>query len=543
MLNKGDRGWWSRVLLLAGLLVLPTSPAVALQMTTVQDTVYRADGRPAQGTVLLSWSAFTAADGSAVAAGNETLTIGPNGTLTVALTPNAGATPLGSYYTAVFHLNDGTVQKEYWVVPQGGTTTLSAIRANVVPAAVAQTWSSQASINAALGAMQSSFLPLKGGAVSGPITLPGDPSAGLQAATKQYVDSRTSLPANAIPYQGSTGTGAVAATFDKIVAPFHSMTYVNSTVTYVSTLFNEGTAGSGLIGTSPATDVAGSAWMSASGTTAKGGIFVSGGGAQFGPANGGNNAIALLDTGKADYTWTLSSVHLNGSASGGFQIYARANNPLSAAEVIQWSPGGVVALEDATGSATATFASGQTSGLSGDIVVTLRGQSITVNWFGTVISGTIPMSTNTGNTFIGFNSNGSQGNTNDWAMTVSSMSVVFSGPLPSAVACNGIVQSDGTCGTVAPNEGLATDASGHATHLPEVQYSTDSTGNTTIACQEDHDRGIFDPRCSRVEKIDGNNTVVTIYTSPALALQETSNEANCWVGEEPSCGDYQYSAG
>ncbi|MCU1312445.1 MAG: putative autotransporter protein, partial [Acidobacteriaceae bacterium] len=532
MLNRTNRGWWRGVLLLAGLLVLVTSPGVALQTTTVQDRVYRADGTPAQGTVLLSWPAFTAADGTAVAAGNQTLTIGAGGALSIALTANAGATPAGSYYTAVYHLNDGTVQKEYWVVPQAGPTTLSAIRANVVPAAVAQTWSSQATINAALSSMQTSFLPLKGGAVSGPITLPGDPSAGLQAATKQYVDSRTSLPANAIPYQGSNGSGVVAATFDKIVAPFHSTVYVSNTVTYFSTAFNEGAAGSGLIGTRPATDVPGSSWIGSSGSTTGGGVFVSGGGAQFGPANAGAPTITLLDTGKADFTWTLSSVHLSGSASGGFQIYARANNPLSAAEVIQWSPGGMVAIQDATGSGSpAIVASAQTSGLSGDIVVTLHGQAITVNWFGTVISGTIPTTTNSGNTFLGFNPNGSLGNTNDWAMTVSSMTVSLSGPMPSMVACNGIVHSDGSCGTVAPNQGIATDANGHATHLPEVQYSTDSAGNTTIACQEDHDRGIFDPRCSRTEKIDGNNTVVTIYTSPALALQETANEANCWVAK------------
>lgn len=32
------------------------------------------------------------------------------------------------------------------------------------------------------------FLPLSGGTVTGPITLPGDPTQPLQATTKQYVD-------------------------------------------------------------------------------------------------------------------------------------------------------------------------------------------------------------------------------------------------------------------------------------------------------------------------------------------------------------------
>ena len=54
----------------------------------------------------------------------------------MALAPNAGANPEGYYYTVVYHMNDGTVQKEYWVVPVGPTATISQLRARVVPAAV-----------------------------------------------------------------------------------------------------------------------------------------------------------------------------------------------------------------------------------------------------------------------------------------------------------------------------------------------------------------------------------------------------------------------
>jgi len=38
---------------------------------------------------------------------------------------------MGSYYTAIFHLNDGTTSREYWVVPVtvpgGGPATLAEI--------------------------------------------------------------------------------------------------------------------------------------------------------------------------------------------------------------------------------------------------------------------------------------------------------------------------------------------------------------------------------------------------------------------------------
>lgn len=59
-------------------------------MTTISDTVYRADGTPAGGTLLISWPAFTTASGQAVAAGTKSVILGAGGALTVGLAPNAG---------------------------------------------------------------------------------------------------------------------------------------------------------------------------------------------------------------------------------------------------------------------------------------------------------------------------------------------------------------------------------------------------------------------------------------------------------------------
>ena len=123
---KMDKCWWRGMLLLAGLLLLVPMRGLAIQTTNVQGIVYRADGSLAQGTMLVSWPAFTAADGSTVAAGNTTVTIAPDGSVSMALAPNVGANPQGTYYTVVYHMNDGTVQKEYWVVPQAATATISA---------------------------------------------------------------------------------------------------------------------------------------------------------------------------------------------------------------------------------------------------------------------------------------------------------------------------------------------------------------------------------------------------------------------------------
>ena len=82
-------------------------------LTTVSDTVYSANGTPAGGTVLVSWSSFTTAGGQTVPAGTTSVTIGTGGQLSIALTPNAGASPMGSYYTAIFHLSDGTTSHEF----------------------------------------------------------------------------------------------------------------------------------------------------------------------------------------------------------------------------------------------------------------------------------------------------------------------------------------------------------------------------------------------------------------------------------------------
>ena len=87
--------------------------AQGIGTTTVQGTVYLANGRPGSGTVQITWPAFTTASNQAVAAGRTTATIGSDGFLSVNLAPNLGSSPSGLYYTAIFHLSDGTTSTEY----------------------------------------------------------------------------------------------------------------------------------------------------------------------------------------------------------------------------------------------------------------------------------------------------------------------------------------------------------------------------------------------------------------------------------------------
>jgi hypothetical protein len=167
--------------------------------TAIQDVVYRADGTQAGGTVLVSWPQFTTSTGNEVAAGTTSVTIGPAGALALALTPNAGATPTGSYYTAVFHLDDGTTSTEYWVVPVSTTpVTLAAIENQVLPASTAIQTASKSYVDAAIANAQlggtgtggtTQYVPISGGTMTGPLVLPADPVTPNQAADKHYIDT------------------------------------------------------------------------------------------------------------------------------------------------------------------------------------------------------------------------------------------------------------------------------------------------------------------------------------------------------------------
>jgi hypothetical protein len=96
--------------------------------TTIADTVFLADGSKAQGNLIITWPAFLTASGSAVAGGATTASLGANGTLSVVLVPNAGATPAGVYYTVVYQLGPGQVRTEFWVVPTTTPANLAAVR-------------------------------------------------------------------------------------------------------------------------------------------------------------------------------------------------------------------------------------------------------------------------------------------------------------------------------------------------------------------------------------------------------------------------------
>ena len=180
--------------------------AQAVSTTTVQGTVYLANGQAGSGTLVVSWPAFTTANGQAIAADSTTVTIAPDGFVSVNLTPNLGATPAGLFYTAVYYMSDGSTNTEYWVVPAAAQAALGQVQAQVMPAAQAVQAASKAYVDQSIAALQESVVTDSGGTMTGPLILSGDPTQPLQAADKHYVDESFAL---AVPLAGGAMTGAL----------------------------------------------------------------------------------------------------------------------------------------------------------------------------------------------------------------------------------------------------------------------------------------------------------------------------------------------
>ena len=193
-------------LLVSLLLACGVARAVPPQTTTIADTVYRADGSPASGTLLITWPQFNTSDNKAVASGTLNVTIGAGGAVSIALAPNAGASPAGTYYKVTYKLDDGTSSTEYWTVPSTSPTTISAIRSTVVPASMAVQVVSRSYVDSglALKAADNAVVHKAGDSMTGPLTLNGDPSAALHAATKSYVDTHAGSTPGEITVDGTT---------------------------------------------------------------------------------------------------------------------------------------------------------------------------------------------------------------------------------------------------------------------------------------------------------------------------------------------------
>ncbi len=222
------------LLVMAAMSARGSTPA----MTTISDVLYRADGSPARGTLLISWPAFTTADNKPVAAGSMDVALGPNGEVEIELAPNAGANPAGTYYKVVLKLEDGSTSTEYWVVPASSPAEVAGIRSRLAPRSMAVQMVTREYVDSAVAGKandaavvhkegtevingfkqfsvapsvptpvengdvvnkgyvdaavvavgEGSYVKKNGDAMTGPLTLATDPSAPMQASTRHYVD-------------------------------------------------------------------------------------------------------------------------------------------------------------------------------------------------------------------------------------------------------------------------------------------------------------------------------------------------------------------
>ncbi|MCS7025695.1 MAG: hypothetical protein NZV14_12915 [Bryobacteraceae bacterium] len=89
------------------------------QLTTIEDTIYRADGSKFNGIALIEWRSFLASDYSSVPAYNRTVRI-VDGVLKVNLVPTTTASP-GAYYVVRLVVNGRVHATQYWAVPPSTT--------------------------------------------------------------------------------------------------------------------------------------------------------------------------------------------------------------------------------------------------------------------------------------------------------------------------------------------------------------------------------------------------------------------------------------
>jgi hypothetical protein len=108
---------WRRLALLVAGAIGTAAGQPAL--TTIQDTLYRADGTRFTGTMFIIYNSFLAGDTSNIATANLTLPV-VNGTLRVLLVPTTTASA-GAQYTVTYNSQGVNQFTETWAVPPSTT--------------------------------------------------------------------------------------------------------------------------------------------------------------------------------------------------------------------------------------------------------------------------------------------------------------------------------------------------------------------------------------------------------------------------------------
>ncbi|MBV8400107.1 MAG: hypothetical protein JOZ17_15415, partial [Acetobacteraceae bacterium] len=268
----------------------------------------------ASGVLLGRSSAGTGAPEQVNVGANLSLS---NGTLTAAATPfqiaqlSAGVVPVSSDQVAI--AQGGTNVNVSYAQFASGLSKLGGVDVSSMTITPSGATSSQK-----LGDFAAASLLRTGGAMTGPLTLVGDPTAPLQAATKQYVDGQSAI---ALPRSGGAVTGPITL----VANPTASMQAAPKQ--YVDTQLAMALPLSGGALTGPLSTTA----VSVSGTATVTGQLTAGriAAAQTGNAAGTLvSAVALqrTGTGPADAPVLASAVTVN-HPGGGTAAYSNAAFP------------------------------------------------------------------------------------------------------------------------------------------------------------------------------------------------------------------------
>ncbi len=115
-----------KIILLAAFCGLAWGQTTGL--TTIQDTLFRADGTRFNGTLTINWVTFDATNIGTIVQQSRTVQV-VNGNLQIQLVPNATATPPANIYTVNYQSSGYQQFTENWTVPVSASPlTVSVVR-------------------------------------------------------------------------------------------------------------------------------------------------------------------------------------------------------------------------------------------------------------------------------------------------------------------------------------------------------------------------------------------------------------------------------
>jgi microcystin-dependent protein len=230
---------------MTGTLTLPSNPTSNLHAATKQyvDTNISS----LSGTVDSKLTTFVPINGGTMT-GSLTLNTDPTANLHAATKQYVDTRTSSSVSSTKFVPLSGGTMTGALTLNADPTTPLHAatkqyVDSNYITGAVTKQYVNT-NISSLSGTVDSKFLPLSGGTMTGALTLNANPTASLHSATKQYVDTNISSLSGAVnskfvPLSGGTMTGALTLNADPTTS-LHSATkqYVDTNISSLSSTVN-----------------------------------------------------------------------------------------------------------------------------------------------------------------------------------------------------------------------------------------------------------------------------------------------------------------